>query len=155
GRVLPAIAQALGIRDTGGLPLRDALAQAMRPRRMVLVLDNFEQVLPAARAVLELLVACPDVRALVTSRSALNVRGERCYPVAPLALPDPAQMDSVEELRRAPTIALFLERAVAARPDFAIATPEEGRLVAEICARLDGLPLAIELAAARVKHVGL
>jgi predicted ATPase/transcriptional regulator with XRE-family HTH domain len=154
-RVLPAIAQALGVRQSGGLPLRDALVHALRDRRLVLVLDNFEQVLPASRGVLELLIACPAVKALVTSRSSLNVRGERCYPVLPLALPDPALMDSLDELRRAPTVALFLERAAAAQPDFAIATPEEGRLVAEICARLDGLPLAIELAAARVKPFGL
>ncbi len=154
-RVLPTIAQALGIRDSGMLPLRDSLIQALRDRRLMLVLDNFEQVLPAARAVLELLVVCPHVKALVTSRSALNVRGERCYPVAPLALPDPTQMDSVDELCRVATVALFVERARAAQLGYTIATLEEGRLVATICARLDGLPLAIELAAARVRHLGL
>jgi predicted ATPase/transcriptional regulator with XRE-family HTH domain len=154
-RVLPAIAHALGIRDSGNLPLRDALVHALRERRMVLVLDNFEQVLPAARSVLELLVACPHVRALVTSRASLNVRGERCYPVSPLALPEPTQMDSVDELRRVPTVALFVERASAVQPEFDITTIEEGRLVVGICARLDGLPLAIELAAARIRHFGL
>ncbi len=154
-RVLPAIAQALGVQEQGGVTLRDALVRSLHERRLLLVLDNFEQVLPAARAVLELLVACPLVQALVTSRSALNLRGERCFPVAPLALPDPGQMESVEELRRVPTVALFAERAGTAQPDGAIATLEEGHLVADICARLDGLPLAIELAAARVRHVGL
>jgi predicted ATPase len=85
----------------------------------------------------------------------LNVRGERCYPVTPLALPDATQRDSLDDLRAVPTVALFVERAVAAQPDFALTTLQEGLLVADICARLDGLPLAIELAAARVRHVGL
>jgi predicted ATPase/DNA-binding XRE family transcriptional regulator len=154
-RVLAAIAQALSIRESGSLPLRATMIYVLRHRRLVLVLDNFEQVLPAARSVLDLLVACPQVQALVTSRSALNVRGERCYLVSPLALPDPSQMDSLDELCRVPTVALFLERAAAALPVASIATLEEGRLVADICARLDGLPLAIELAAARVRHLGL
>ena len=154
-RVLPAIAQALGVRESDSLPLRDAILHALQDRDIVLALDNFEQVLPAARAVLDLLIARPRVKALVTSRAALNVRGERSFPVAPLALPDPRQLDSLEELRCAPAVALFLERAAAVWPDFDITTLAEGRLVAEICTQLDGLPLAIELAAARVRHVGL
>nr|MBF6590984.1 helix-turn-helix domain-containing protein [Ktedonobacterales bacterium] len=108
-RVRPAIAQAFGIRDSGMLPLRDSLVHLLRDRPLLLVLDNFEQVLPAARDVAELLVACPRLQALVTSRSALNVRGERCFAVSPLALPDPTHMDSVDELCRVPTVALFLE----------------------------------------------
>jgi predicted ATPase/DNA-binding XRE family transcriptional regulator len=155
GRVLPAIAQALDICDSGMAPPRDSLVQTLRERQLVLVLDNFEQVLPAARAVLDLLIACPRIKALVTSRSALNVRGERCYPVAPLALADPQQIAAIDDLRRVPSVALFLERACAARPDFTIATPRDGRLVADICARLDGLPLAIELAAARLRRFEL
>jgi predicted ATPase len=154
-RMLAAIAGALDVRASSGLPLHDTLVQALRQRPIILLLDNFEQVLVAARLVLELLVACPLVKALVTSRSPLNVRGERCYPVAPLALPAPPQLDSLDTLRRVPTIALFLDRAAAALPDFTITTLEEGRLVADICARLDGLPLAIELAAARVRHNSL
>jgi predicted ATPase/transcriptional regulator with XRE-family HTH domain len=155
GRVLSAIAAAIDVRGSGSLTLREALIQALRQRSLVLLLDNFEQTLSAARQVLELLVACPQVRALVTSRSPLNVRGERCYPVAPLALPDPLQMGSLDALRRSPTVALFLDRAAAVHPHFTITTLDEGRLVADICARLDGLPLAIELAAARIRHTGL
>ncbi|HYM27806.1 MAG TPA: helix-turn-helix domain-containing protein, partial [Steroidobacteraceae bacterium] len=155
GRVLAAMAAALSVRASGSLPLRDAVMQALRRRRLLLVLDNFEQVLSAARLVLGVLVACPQVKALVTSRSPLNVRGERCYLVAPLALADPAQRESLDTLRRVPTVALFLDRAAAAQPQLTDVTLEEGRLVADICARLDGLPLAIELAAARVRHTGL
>jgi predicted ATPase/DNA-binding XRE family transcriptional regulator len=154
-RVLPVIAEALGLQDSGGLPLRDTVNQALRQRQATLVLDNFEQVLSAARVVLELLIGGLGVKALVTSRWPLNVRGERCYPVTPLALPDSTQLDSLDELRAVPTVALFVERAAATQPDFALTTLEEGRLIAKICARLDGLPLAIELAAARIRHVGL
>ena len=154
-RVLPVIAGALGIQESGGLSLRDTVIHTLRQRQVTLVLDNFEQVLSAARIVLELLIGSLGVKALVTSRWPLNVRGERYYPVMPLALPDSRQLDSLDDLRAVPTVALFVERAVAAQPDFALTTLEEGRLVADICARLDGLPLAIELAAARVRHVGL
>ena len=154
-RVLPAIAQALGVRETNGLPVHEAILRALQGRDVLLLLDNFEQVLPAARLLLELLIARPRVQALVTSRSALNVRGEQSYPVSPLALPDPQQMDSLAELLQVSTVALFVDRASAVWPDFTIATLEDGHLVAEICARLDGLPLAIELAAGRVKHFGL
>lgn len=154
-RVLATIAQTLGIQESGAVPLHDSLVQFLRERRLTLVLDNFEHVLPAARGVLEVLVACPGVQALVTSRAALNVRGERCYPVAPLALPDQDQMQSLDALRRVPTVALFLERVTAAQPGFALTTLDDGRLVADICQRLDGLPLAVELAAARVRHLGL
>ncbi|HEY7091685.1 MAG TPA: tetratricopeptide repeat protein [Ktedonobacterales bacterium] len=154
-RALSAIAAALGLQESGGQPLRDTVIQALRQRHVTLVLDNFEQVLSAARVVLELLIGSLGVKALVTSRWPLNVRGERCYPVTPLALPNASQLDSLDVLCAVPTVALFVERAVAAQPDFALTTLEEGRLVADICARLDGLPLAIELAAARVRHVGL
>ncbi|HEY7020802.1 MAG TPA: tetratricopeptide repeat protein [Ktedonobacterales bacterium] len=154
-RVLSAIAAALGLQESGDLSLRDMVIHALRRRHVTLILDNFEQALSAARIVLELLIGSLEVKALVTSRWPLNVRGERCYPVMPLALPDSTQRDSLDDLRAVPTVALFVERAVAAQPDFALTTLEEGRLVADICARLDGLPLAIELAAARIKHVGL
>ena len=154
-RVLATIAQTLGIQDSGTLPLHESLVQFLRERRLTLVLDNFEHVLPAARGVLEMLVTCPGVQALVTSRSSLNVRGERCYMVSPLALPDQAQMHSLDALGRVPTVALFLERVAAAQPGFALASLDDGRLVADICQRLDGLPLAVELAAARVRYLGL
>ena len=154
-RVLPAIARALGIEESGAAPLHDMLIRRLRERRLVLALDNFEQVLPAARSLVELLVACPQITAVVTSRQALNVRGERCYPVAPLALPTADQMDSIEELRSAPTVALFVERASAVAPTFDLATLGDARQVANICAQLDGLPLAIELAAAQVQTFSL
>jgi predicted ATPase/DNA-binding XRE family transcriptional regulator len=154
-RVLAAIARATDIHESDTRPLREALIHQLRDRALVLVLDNFEQVLPAARAVLDLLVACPRVKALVTSRSALNVRGEQCFPVAPLPLPNLAQMQSLEDLSRVPTVALFVDRAHAVWPDFQLAGLGDGRLVVDICERLDGLPLAIELAAARIRHFGL
>jgi predicted ATPase/DNA-binding XRE family transcriptional regulator len=154
-RVLPAIAQALGVHQRDSVPVREALIHTLRDRSLVFVLDNFEQVLPAARAVLELLIGCPQVKALVTSRSALNARGEQCFPLAPLALPDLAHVDSIEAMCRVSTVSLFLERAHAATPDLTVTTLADGYLVAAICARLDGLPLAIELAAARVRHFGL
>src|SRR5262249_46756287 len=150
-----AIAQALGVRESDDAPVHEALVQAMRDRSIVLVLDNFEQVLPAARPLLDLLVACPQVKALVSSRTPLNVRGERTFPIAPLALPNVQQMSSLEEVLQAPTVALFVDRASAAWLDFTISTLADAHLVVAICARLDGLPLAIELAAARVRHVGL
>lgn len=154
-RVLTAIAQALGIQEQGALTLRDSLIRALREQRLVLLLDNFEQVLPAARAVLDLLIACPQVKALVTSRAPLNVRGERTYPVAPLATPDLSQLHSIEQLRHIPSVELFLERTQMGWQDTSAMTLEEARLVAGICVHLDGLPLAIELAAARVRHFGL
>lgn len=154
-RVLSAIAQAVSVSESDSMPLREMLVRALRDRSMVLVLDNFEQVLPAARAVLELLIACPHVKALVTSRSALNVRGEQRFSVPPLSLPDATQLESLDVLCRVPTVALFLDRARAVWPDFDLTTLEDGALVADICSRLDGLPLAIELAAARIRHFGL
>jgi predicted ATPase/DNA-binding XRE family transcriptional regulator len=154
-RVLPAIAQALGVHESDDTPLRATLVRALRDRPVLLALDNFEQVLPAARPLLELLMACPQIKALVSSRTPLNVRGERAFPVAPLALPSMQQVSSLEQALQAPTVALFLDRASAAWPDFTITTLADAHVVAAICARLDGLPLAIELAAARVRHVGL
>ncbi|HEX8982652.1 MAG TPA: tetratricopeptide repeat protein [Ktedonobacterales bacterium] len=154
-RAIEAMARALDIPDSGSTPLRDALVLALRARRLTLVLDNFEQVALAARDVLELLIACPQVQALVTSRAALNVRGERRFALAPLALATSEQMDSLDALLRVPAVALFVERASAVAPGFTVATLEDGRLVAGICARLDGLPLAIELAAARAGSIGL
>jgi predicted ATPase len=154
-RVLSAIAQALEIQDIGVLPLRDTLQIALADRDLLLVLDNFEQVTSAARDIVELLAACPGVAALVTSRSALNVRGEHVFAVTPLPLP--SETDSVEpsNVEEYAAITLFLERARAVRPDFAPSAPGEWRQVAEVCARLDGLPLAIELAAAQIRRTQL
>jgi predicted ATPase/transcriptional regulator with XRE-family HTH domain len=154
-RVLPSIAQALGVRSDGATPLRDALVTALAERNILLVLDNFEQVLPAARVVVDLLGSCPRVKALVTSRAALNVRGEHEFTVPPLELPDAGQAASLEGIEQCAAVELFVERAQAAQSTFALITMEQGRMVATICARLDGLPLAIELAAARIRHFSL
>jgi non-specific serine/threonine protein kinase len=145
-----AIAQALAVRDGGGRSLREALAAALRDRRLLLVLDNFEQVVAAAPSVTALLAGCPRLAALVTSRVALRVLGEQEFAVPPLALPDPERLPPVAELERTESVALFVQRTRAISPAFAL-SEANARPVAEICRRLDGLPLAIELAAARGK----
>ncbi len=145
-----AIAQALAVRESGDRPLLDALARFLRGRRFLLVLDNFEQVVGAAPSVTALLAACPDLKVLVTSRIALRVLGEQEFPVPPLALPDPERLPPLAELERTEAVALFVQRAQGVRPDFVL-TAETAPAVVEICRRLDGLPLAIELAAARSK----
>ncbi len=117
---------------------------------MLLLLDNFEHLTQAAPAVAELLVTGFNLKILVTSRSALHVYGEHEFPVLPLALPDPRSMPTLGALLEYPAVALFMQRAVAAKPDFELSR-ENASAITEICARLDGLPLAIELAAARVK----
>jgi predicted ATPase/transcriptional regulator with XRE-family HTH domain len=154
-QVPQAIASALGVRQTGDLPLLDALIAAVGGRRLVLLLDNFEHVLPAAPLCAALLGACPQAKALVTSRAVLNIRGEHEFAVPPLQLPDLGALPPLADLEHYGAVTLFVERARAARPDFALRTPERGQMVAAICARLDGLPLAIELAAAQVRHFTL
>jgi len=153
--VLAAIAQALGVRERGNRPLYEELSVALASRRLLLVLDNFEQVLPAARALVQLLGACPLVKAFVTSREPLRVRGEYEFAVQPLEVPSPQHASTPQSVEQFSAIALFVERACAARPDFALTTTEQAQLVATICAQLDGLPLAIELAAARVRYFSL
>jgi non-specific serine/threonine protein kinase len=145
-----AIAQALDLRAGGEQPLREVVTASLRGRRLLLVLDNFEQVVAAAPLLVEMLAACPGLTALVTSRVALHVTGEQEFPVPPLALPDPERLPQVPELERTEAVALFVQRARAVRPNFAL-TAGNASAVAEICRRLDGLPLAIELAAARSK----
>ncbi|HMQ30363.1 MAG TPA: tetratricopeptide repeat protein [Chloroflexaceae bacterium] len=145
--VLPTIADALGIGEEAGRPRLELLREGLRARRLLLVLDNFEQIIPAAPLVAELLAACPGVKALVTSREHLRVRGEHLLQVPPLPVPDPAHT-TPDELVRSAAARLFAERAAAVRPGFAI-TKENALAVAELCRRLDGLPLALELAAAR------
>ncbi len=127
----------------------------MGGRHVLLVLDNFEHVLAAGPLCVALLGACPRAKALVTSRAALNIRGEHEFAVPPLRLPDLEKLPPIADLEQFGAVALFVERARAARPDFALTTPKRGRLVAAICARLDGLPLAIELAAAQTRHFSL
>jgi predicted ATPase/DNA-binding XRE family transcriptional regulator len=154
-RVLAAIAQALEVQDTGILPLPDTLRIALADRDLLLVLDNFEQVATAARAIVDLLESCPGVTALVTGRVALNVRGEREFPVPPLALPGRPRSTELADIEQYAAVALFLERVRAVRPDFALDAPGDVKRMAEICAQLDGLPLAIELAAVQIRHCSL
>ena len=152
--VAPTIARALGIQETGSAPIGDVLRQQLKPQRRLLLLDNCEQVAAAALEVANLLADCPKLTVLATSRVALHVQGEREIPVGPLALPrtrlSRGQRITAERLRESPAVALFVARAQAHRPDFQL-TDANALAVAEICARLDGLPLAIDLAAARIK----
>ena len=154
--VLAAVAQALGVKEAAGWPLGDVLGAFLRPKRLLLVLDNFEQVVAAAPVVAELLAAAPRLTALVTSRAVLRLSGEHDLAVPPLELPpppnpdDPRRAESAAGLSQYESVRLFLERARAARADFGV-TDETAPAVAEVCRRLDGLPLAIELAAARVR----
>ncbi len=147
--VLAAVALALGVRTGGGGSLAARLAAALRERELLLVLDNLEQVLEAAPRVAELLVACPSLRVLATSRASLRVADEHVFLVSPLALPAAGGRVSPTELVGSGAVALFVARARAVDSAFAL-TEENAASVVAICGRLDGLPLAIELAAARV-----
>jgi predicted ATPase/DNA-binding XRE family transcriptional regulator len=148
--VASAVAHQIGVREAAAQPLTEALITHLRNKRMLLVLDNVEHLLPAAPFIAELLVACPSLKMLVTSRVRLHVRGEREVPVPPLPLPHPTQVLGRDELALVPSVRLFVERAQDAKADFDL-TEENAPAVAEICQRLDGLPLALELAAARIK----
>lgn len=142
--------QTFGFRRFAARPPLERLSRHLADRHVLLLLDNFEQVMAASSSVAALLKSCPRVHVLVTSREALRLGAEREFPVQPLVLPDPEGISSPGVLARAPAVALFIARARSAQPEFAL-TRDNGRIVAEICRRLDGLPLAIELAAARVK----
>jgi len=148
--VLPAIAAALGVQETGGTPLLDALTSSLQGRCLLLVLDNCEHVLRAGPLVSDLLMACPGLAVLATSREPFHVRGEQLLDMPPLPVPAKEAEADVEELAHVSSVALFLQRARAIAPtsDFG---PEDIRAAAEICRRLDGLPLAIELAASRIR----
>src|SRR3989440_1215090 len=148
--VLPTIAQTLGIKEAGERPFKDLLQAHLRDKHLLLLLDNFEQVLAAAPELSDLLVGCPQLKILVTSRAVLHIRCEHEFPVPPLALPDLTHLPESEALTQYAAVALFLQSAQAAKPDFQL-TGTNARAIAEICVRLDGLPLAIELAAARIK----
>lgn len=148
--VLPTIAQVLGVRDAGERSLLEVLGVVLAERRLLLVLDNFEQLLPATTELSEVLTACTALTVLVTSRAVLGLYGEHDYLVEPLPLADPGQLPPLAEVVEVAAIRLFVERAQAAQSSFAL-TAENARDVAAICARLDGLPLAIELAAARLR----
>ncbi len=144
-----AIAQALGVQEQPGVPAQQSLGYLLRQKRLLLLLDNFEHLLGAAGIVGALLQAAPALTALVTSRAPLRLRGEHEYPVAPLPLPESERLTPAQTASN-PAVALFVLRAREVRPDFGL-TEENAATVAAICARLDGLPLAIELAAARVR----
>jgi predicted ATPase len=148
-----AIAQTLGARETGGQPPIESLKEFLRNfirAPLLLVIDNFEHVLAAAPLLAELLTLAPGLKFLVTSRAALHVYNEHEFPLPPLGLPDPKSSPSLEMLSQCSAISLFVQRAAAVKPNFEL-TEENAPAIAEICTRLDGLPLAIELAAARVK----
>jgi non-specific serine/threonine protein kinase len=149
--VVQAVAESLGVREAPGESLLQALVEFLHPRRFLVLLDNCEHVVEACAALVEaLLRACPRLQVLATSREALGIGGEVAWPVPPLALPPPDEPATRERLLHFEAVRLFADRAAAARPGFEV-TDANARAVAEICARLDGLPLAIELAAARVR----
>ncbi len=148
-QVIPTIAEALGLREEGTQSLSETLTVSLRDSQMLLVLDNFEQVSAAAPAVAHLLMEAPDLKVLITSRTVLHVGGEQTFRVMPLTLPELNSEASLESLTRSPAVELFVQRARAMNPDLALDLAQM-RTVAEICIRLDGLPLAIELAAARL-----
>jgi predicted ATPase/DNA-binding XRE family transcriptional regulator len=153
GLVLVTIAQGLGLRDSGTRSLLQTVMERLEGQEMLLLLDNCEHLLPAAPMVTELLGACPELVVLATSRAALRVQGEQEYAVPPLALPDPAIASSIAGLQHTPAVELFVQRAQAVKPEFAL-NETNAEAVAALCAQLDGLPLAIELAAARIKVFG-
>ena len=148
--VIPAIANTIGLKESEGHTLLDGLSRYLYDRDILLVLDNFEHVLEAGVVITELLTQCTSVKVLVTSREALNVHGEQQVPVPPLDIPNLVHLPSLEDLRCFPAIDLFVRSAQAVRPDFRLTEGNAGAVTA-ICARVDGLPLAIELVAARVK----
>ena len=154
GPVISTLAHALGIKESGDQPLMETLKAALRDKHLLIMLDNFEQVISTAPQVGQLLAACAQVKILVTSRVPLRLRGEHEYPVPPLGLPPVGSWSAaslvIAKLTQYEAVRLFIERAQAVKPDFEV-TNQNAPAVAEICVRLDGLPLAIELAAARVR----
>ncbi len=150
GAVAPTVARTVGLRDVGRRSSCEGVRAYLRDRHMLLLLDNFEHVAAAAPLMAEWLSTCPHLKILVTSRAALHLRGEHEYPVSPLALPRPADTSSPTALAETPAITLFMQRAREVKPDFALTTTN-APIVATICTRLDGLPLALELAAPRLK----
>lgn len=145
-----ALAQALGVQESPTQPLITTISEVLDVRPHLLVLDNFEQVIDAGQHISELIAACPNLVVLVTSREPLRIYGEREFPVEPLPLPPAGSLVPAEQVWRSAAVQLFVERAQAVRPDFSI-TDQNASAVAEVCCRLDGLPLAIELAAARIR----
>jgi len=152
--VVPAVCHALGIQVRDELPQTDRIALALQNRTVLLILDNLEHVLAAAPHLADILAACPTLTILATSRAPLWISGERIVPIPPMTVPDPSRSLSLAEFERTDSIALFTARARAANPRFEL-TEANARIVAAICTRLDGLPLAIELAATRTPVLSL
>ncbi|MEO8285147.1 MAG: AAA family ATPase, partial [Chloroflexota bacterium] len=148
--VAATLAEALGLADNSADSLLSSLQQWLSGKQVLLLLDNFEQVLDASPFIVELLGTCPQLKVLATSREAFHVYGEQQYPVPALATADPANLPSIQALESIQSVALFMERARAVKPGFVL-TEQNAGAAAAICARLDGLPLAIELAAARIR----
>jgi predicted ATPase/class 3 adenylate cyclase/uncharacterized protein HemY len=151
--VIPTIAQTLGLREERGTPIINSLKEYLKEKHLLLVLDNFEQVVESGREVSELIAACHKLKVLTTSRIPLHLRGEKEFAVPPLAIPDVhdvRQLPPVESLSQYEAVQLFAERATDVEPNFQL-TEDNAPAVAQICSRLDGLPLAIELAAARTR----
>jgi predicted ATPase/class 3 adenylate cyclase len=151
--VASTIAETLGVREQGLRPISDNLLEYLEDKEMLLLLDNFEQLLGAAGFVGKLLSAAANVKLLVTSRAALRISGEQEYPVPAMTLPDPARLPPLDMLSQYEAVELFLQRARSVKPDFELTTANAAA-IAEICWRLDGLPLPIELAAARIRLFG-
>jgi class 3 adenylate cyclase len=151
-----AVATALGIREEPGKPLDQTLVEYLRPKRLLLLLDNCEHLLSACAGLAgQILRGCPNVQIMATSREGLNIPGETTYRLPSLSLPDPRQLPStVEGLTQYEAVKLFIDRATAAVPSFTV-TNQNAPAVAQLCVRLDGIPLAIELAAARVKAMSV
>ena len=148
-RVLPAIAQELGIQAHAGVPLLEQFQAVLRNKHLLLILDNLEQVIAAAPLLETFLATCPQIKLVVTSRMLLHIPGEQVFPVPPLAVPHLAPLPEKEVLIHYAAVALYVQQARARRPDFQLTTTNASA-IAEVCVHLDGLPLALELAAAHV-----
>ena len=148
--VIPTVAQVLGVQETADQPLLNSVKAFLQDKKVLLILDNFEQVDRAALQVVDLLTSAPHAKILVTSRVRLRLQGECEFPVPPMSLPGKDRKSSVAALEECESVRLFVARAKAVKPDFEL-TSDNASPVAEVCLLLDGLPLAIELAAARAK----
>ncbi|HEY6408605.1 MAG TPA: protein kinase, partial [Ktedonobacteraceae bacterium] len=148
--VIPAIAHALGLQEHGKRPLFEYLGAFLRTKQLLLLLDNVEQVLPASPLLSDLLMTCPELKILVTSRAVLHLEGEYVFKVPPLAVPDLQHLPARDTLLQVASVALFAEQAQSNQSDFEL-TGDNAAAIAEICVLLDGLPLALVLAAARLK----
>ena len=148
--VVSMLAQTLGLREQIGEPVLETVSAYLRDKQLLLLLDNFEQVVAAAPAIASLRAGAPKLTVLVTSRTPLHLSGEHVYEVPPLTLPDPLRLPALASLSQYEAVALFVERAQAAKSGFTV-TNENAPAIAQVCVAVDGLPLAVELAAARVR----